>query len=270
MTALLIQFLALFLISGIASTIGPLLLWRKSIFLLDAVAHAAIFAFAIAHFSHLPFWLSCMAFSMIFAILLTFLEKILPHQSMCTIIFLTGNFLLLIGISLLSLHFENLDPSYFEDVLLGDVQDVDRSTIILLSAILLTILILLKKFWKKILIFTIDPDFFKIQGGNYYKYLVIFYFLTIIVVTFCLKIIGAFLVIAVFLLPVITASKFAKNPLQLILISLATSMFTSSIGMIGHWQLQIKDLSLLIGILNFALLIICSISSFARYKSVTT
>lgn len=251
MNIFLLQGVALALISFLASVIGSLLIWRRSIFLIDSLAHAAIFSVIIADFLHIPLLLSILLFSNFFAFLLVYFEN--KKQENNATICLISNFFLILSLLIFYSKAATHDLHHFEHLFMGNLTHINPNLLISLIAATASIAIVLCKFWKKIQLFIIDPDAIKIAGANHNLYSYLFHTSIIFTICLCLQSIGVLLAVSIFLLPTLTASKFAKNPFQMILYSTFLNLFINNSSLIFNHFSQLFSINLTIAATNFAI-----------------
>lgn len=258
MNILLLQGIALALISFLASVIGSLLIWRRSIFLIDSLAHAAIFSIIMVDLCKIPLLLSIFLFSNFFALLLTYFEK--KKQESNTAICLISNFFLILSLLILHINTGENDLHHFEHLFMGDLIHINARLTISLACITASIAFILVKFWKKIQLFIIDPDAIKIAGANHILYSYLFNVSIIFTICMCLQSIGVLLAVAIFLLPTLTASYLAKNPLQMILYSLFLNFVVNNSALIFNHFSQFLSINLTIAAANFLIffIVICA------------
>lgn len=248
---LILQSITLILISFLASVIGSFLIWRRSIFLIDSLAHAAIFSVIIADFCKIPLFLSIFLFSNLFALLLVYFEN--KKQENNTTICLIANFFLILSLIILSTNTGENDLHHFEHLFMGDLLYVNHKILLYIASTAVIAAILLCKFWKMILLFIVDPDSMKIAGKNYTLYSYFFHTLIIFTICLCLQSIGVLLAVAIFLLPTIIVSKFAKNPLQMILYSFFLNLLVNNSSLILNQYQNLTSINLTIAIINFVI-----------------
>jgi zinc transport system permease protein len=252
---MLIIILTSILASLIFAPLGCISLWKRYIYLADGLAHASLLAGSISILAHIPLIYTGMLIAIIFAIIIFKLKY--NKASSVAMIALISSFMLSLALIL-----GHNSPSQFSitQLLFGDILSSSIWDVIVLCVILILVTSFILTFYKKIILLVLNRDIAFVSGVNIKVIELLFLMLLSLSVLFTTRIIGALLVTSILLIPAISARLIAKNPLQMIIISIIIALIINFIGLISSFYFDLPTSPLIIvsgTIIYFILYILC-------------
>jgi len=216
----LLPFVAIILIAISASFLGSFVLWKKLSYYGDALSHSILLGVVIGNFFQTDQILTLIVFSIIFSLIIQFISRN-NYFSKDSIVMITSY-----GCISLALLFID-DIHEFEEIIFGDVLEINSYQIFLLLTLSLTIIIYTILAFKKILLININKDLAKIDGIKVDFWQLSFLILLSVTVAICVKFVGVFLMTALLILPSAIARIYAKSASKMIFLSLIIAIFSS-------------------------------------------
>jgi zinc transport system permease protein len=204
--------LPLFAASIIALVTGPMgcfVVWNRMAYFGDTLAHSALFGVSLALLLNLNLDLGIFFACFLVAGALLFFKnsKVLPRDTLLGI-FAHGS--LALGIVLASFNKgTGIDLMAF---LFGDVLAVNTKDVLLIAGLSTSILAVLLKKWKTLLLISMDTELAQVEGCNVRTYHALLMFLLAGLIAFSIKIIGVLLIGALLIIPAATARIKANTP----------------------------------------------------------
>ncbi len=190
-------------LSIVFAILGIFILMRRMSFFSDGLAHAAILGLAIGFLLNLNILIFALISSIIFALLIYFLERKtkIHTDALIGLIFVSA---LSLGLILMSQK-----PGYQPELLnflIGNVLTIDKSDLYLTIVFSLVILSIILSKFKKFFLVALDPVEAKLRGINVGLFEITLYIILGISVILGIKLVGIILVTAFLILPPITSS----------------------------------------------------------------
>jgi len=231
-------FLAGIIISLLAPLLGTFIVARKTSLLSETFAHTSLAGVGMGLlFSFDPIY-GAVGIALIAAI---GIEKItdkskLSHDAIHAI-FLSGG----LALAVLLTHLQSSATISFETYLFGSLLTVTWTEVLLLSATLITVASTIYiSFWQLTLI-SFNESLAKAKGIKTNRYKYILSILTALVVSLSLKIVGGLLIGALIVVPVLTASQFAKSFRTTLILSTFFSLIFVISGLLLSYFLDVPS-----------------------------
>ena len=221
--------------SCLSGPIGSFMVWRRLSFLGDTIAHGTLLGAVISIFFavNIDFIIACLCVIMALLMLVgTFPLKqnradkdksseaklvLLSHGSM--------------AFGILGLFLLQIPMSEFTDLLFGDILAVSLADLYIMFAFSAFMLVMLCLYWRPFMMIVISEDIASSQGISVTIFKTAFAISLGLTIGLSLKLIGALLMTALFIIPAITARFFARTPLQMILLSSCICFFSFLFGL---------------------------------------
>jgi ABC-type Mn2+/Zn2+ transport system permease subunit len=249
--------LAGIIVAALLAFLGVFVVLRKISFFSDGIAHASLAGVAIGVlFSWQPIvW--AIVFSIIFAIVIYWLEEKtkISSDALIGILFTSS---LALGVFLMSFK-SGYQPELLS-FLFGNILTINWIDVWLIIAIAFVFGIFMVVNYKKYLLLSLNKDFAYLAGINIKKYGVLFYIILAVSIVLGIKMVGVILVSALTIIPVSVGKLFAPSFKWLVLISLLTSelMILSGIGFSLMLNLPTGASIVIVGALLFFVSVIVS------------
>jgi zinc transport system permease protein len=200
--------LAGFGIALICGVMGCFVVWRRMAYFGESLAHSALLGVAIGLASGLSMSLSIFIISMIFALLLLWLQhrEILATDTLLGIL---AHGALSLGILLMAALGIPID---LHSVLFGDILTVTTSDLWLIGFGAIAVLGLIGVFWDRLILMTISADIAKAEGIKTFALHILFLILMTITVAVSVRMVGVLLITSMLIIPAATARQLLRSP----------------------------------------------------------
>jgi zinc transport system permease protein len=229
-------FIAGSIIGIISPLIGTFLVLRKYALIADTLAHVALLGIAIGLLTHLYPPLIAILTCIIAAIAI---DKLRSNYKMngdsALSLFLSGS--LAIALTLISLS-NGLNANLFS-YLFGSIIAVEELDLLLISGCGLAVLFLILGLYKELLYLSFDEEAAKVNGLPVKRINLLLMILTAITVSLSIRIVGALLVGALIVIPVLSAIQISKSFKQTIYIATGLSIVAVWTGLILSFYFDI-------------------------------
>ncbi len=238
---LLLPFMQRAILAGLVlglllSYLGIFVTLRKMAFFSDGIAHAALAGAAIGLLTRFSPLLSALAFSMLLAALVYWLEKksSLSSDAIIGIMFTSG---MALGVVLISLR-----PGYQPELisyLFGNIlaiRRVDLALIILLAAVILAFIFSHKR---KLTLLALDREMACMAGINPDLYELLLYIMLACALVLGIRVLGVILVSAILIIPVSTARLLSRSFKALTWLTVLIAEFTVLAGLVLSYFLDL-------------------------------
>ncbi len=190
----------------LAGPVGSILIWRRSSFLSDVIAHMGILAFAISEITGWSLWGVSTAVSAIIALLLERSPSWLPKDAWLSSLSSFG-----IALGLLLLTFTT-NSQGIEHVFWGDMFMLSAKEIMVLYGITGFVCMHLIVFWPSLMLVIFQPQLAHLDGVPVRFITFVVNFTIGVAIALCLKIMGVLLTGAIFVLPSIALKQLRLSP----------------------------------------------------------
>jgi len=254
-------FIAGLLISILTPMLGSFIVARKASLLSDTFAHTALAGVGLGLLLDFNPILGALAVALVASLgIERIIEKSRLSNDAVQAIFLSGG----LALAVLLTHLQDSATIGFKSYLFGSLLTVTWSEVLFLLITLLGMMAVIYKSYWPLLLISVNEPLAKSKGikTNFYKTLLSV--LTAVVVALSLKIVGALLVGALIVIPVLTASQFAKSFKQTLILSIVSGFIFVQAGLILSYFLDVPSGSsiVLLSILGFVIALV--IKSFKR------
>jgi len=188
--------------------LGAFLTTKKMSFLGDGIAHASLVGVAIALFFGWPILPVSLIIAFIIAILIYLLESNakLSSDSAIGIIFTTS---MALGVIILSLY-QGYQPELIS-YLFGNILIISKVDLVIILITNLIVIFILSFFFRKMVFTIFDKDGAYLSGIDTWKYDLMLYIISSLVIVLCIKLIGIILVSALMIIPSAIAKLFSNS-----------------------------------------------------------
>jgi len=252
---ILYPFLALMGISLLSGAYGCQMVWHRVACLGDALSHGALLGLAFGALAGLNEDLSLFALSTGWAFFLWFLTKN-KQNSLDTIMAFLMQSSMALSIVLFSLSGSASGHSALMHAFLGDILIIDSEKLIHLLILDVVLGGILIACWKKWVLIAISPDLAKAQKIPLNWLQFIFFVAIGFFVTWTLKLMGALLAPAFFVIPALAARPISKTPEKMAVFATLIAMLSSALGLWLSFEFDLPTgASIVVVCLNFYILI---------------
>ena len=230
--------LASLLISIATGIIGSLIVVNRMVFLSGGIAHASYGGIGMALFFGLPIFFGATIFSIAVAIMIAFIS-LKNKEHIDTIIGLIWAVGMAIGIV-----FIDKTTGYKADLmsyLFGSILAVSKSDIYYMIAVVVTILLCITFWYRKILAVSYDISYASLLGINtkfFYTMILVLSSLTIVI---AIKVVGLILVIALLTIPTYISLKLSSTLSKMMTLSVLFSLVFSFTGLFLSYYFDITS-----------------------------
>lgn len=204
---------------GVAAVAGPLgcvVVWRRMAYFGAAVSHSALLGVALGFLMGTGTEISILIFCLLFATLLSLLErqKILASDTLLGILAHGSLALGLIVITLIEEPRIDLNAYLF-----GDVLAITRGDLYLIYSLAALVLGGLLFIWRPLLSATVQEDLATVEGVRVEWVRFIFVLMVACVIAIGMKVVGVLLIVSLLIIPPATARHIAGTPEQMAVIA---------------------------------------------------
>lgn len=231
-------FLAGLLISILTPILGSFIVARKASMLSDTFAHTALAGVGLGLLLNFNPILGALGV-LVFAAL--GIERIIEKSRLSTdaiqAIFLSGG----LALAVLLTHLQDSATIGFKAYLFGSLLTVKWDEVALLFLALVVVSIIIYRSYWALLLISVNEALAKAKGLKTNLYKTLLSLLTAVIVALSLKIVGALLVGALIVVPVLTAAQFTKSFKQTLVFSVICSVVFVFIGLLASYYLDVPS-----------------------------
>ena len=227
--------MGLFGIALLSGAFGCQMMWHKVACLSDTLSHGALLAVAFGVLIGISENISLFLLSFLWAFLLWFLTKNRQNSTDTVMAFLTQSSIAL-AILLFSLAGQN---SSMMHAFLGDVLMIDKNDILFIFGIDIILGVILIFCWKKWVLIAVSPDLAKSLKINTNLQQLLFFISAGFFVAQAMRLMGALLAPAFFVIPAMTARYLSKTPEKMAFLASFFAVLTSLIGSLFSFYLDL-------------------------------
>ncbi len=224
--------LAVLLLTPLMGVLGTMVVSNRMAFFSDSLGHGAFTGIAIGALlgASLP-WVSAIAFSVLFAVGITWIQH-RGTASSDTVISVFSSTAVALGLVLLTL---GGSFSRFSALLVGDLLSVQAADIALLAAVLLGVLIVWFVLFNRVLLMSVNPSLAASRGVGTLGVQMAFTIVVAVVVTVSIQWVGLLLVNSLLVLPAAAARNVAGNVRSYHVWSVALALVAGVGGLIASY-----------------------------------
>lgn len=230
--------LAGLLVSVACGMVGTLVVLNRIVFISGGIAHAAYGGVGLAYYFGFDPTLGAVLFSVISSLAMGWVHR-KSHARSDTIIGVMWAIGMAVGIIFIS-----LSPGYKADLmsyLFGSILAVSNLDLALMLAIALIALVFILFFYRTLLAMSFDESFTTVRNlpiTAIYLGMITLIGLTVVI---SMRVVGLIMVIALLTIPPALANLFLKNMKQIMLASVAISVFFTTVGLILSYALNLPS-----------------------------
>ena len=199
-------------LAAVAGPLGAFVVWRRMAYFGDTLAHSALLGIAIGLISGMNPQLSILISCLLFAFLLTVLEKN-GAVSTDTLLGILAHSSLALGVVVLALSGSvRVD---LEAYLFGALLTISASDLAWIIAVTIGVGAILLKFWNEFLAITVHADIAEVEGSRVDRLNILLVFLIALTIAVSMKIVGVLLITSLLVIPAAAARLLAATPEQM-------------------------------------------------------
>jgi zinc transport system permease protein len=240
------------------SYLGIFVILRRMAFFSDGIAHAALAGAAIGLLTRFSPLLSALAFSMLLAALVYWLEKKSPLSSdaIIGILFTSG---MALGVVLISLR-QGYQPELL-GYLFGNILAIRVQDLVLIVILAIAIMAFMTAHRRKLTLLALDREMACMAGIDPDRYELLLYIMLSCALVLGIRVLGVILVSAILIIPVSTARLFSRSFRALTWLTVAIAEITVVAGILLSFFLNLPTGAVIVltGSALFSLAFIASI-----------
>ncbi|WP_425619516.1 metal ABC transporter permease [Buchnera aphidicola] len=247
------------ILSLTTAALGSFVLWRRIASFGDTLSHSSILGIAISIIFNINSFFSLFLLMSILAIILAWLETLLPF-AIDTILNIISHSTLSLGIILMSIISNNhrIDVTHY---LFGDLLAVTKYDLIIIVINSIIILSILYYYWNYILSATINEELAQADGINIFYARLIIMLIIALNISISIKFVGALLITSLLIIPPATAQHFSNSPENMVIISILVSIISVTGGIIFSFYAHTPTSPSIVLFSSF----LCLISNIRKY-----
>ncbi|MFK7866375.1 MAG: metal ABC transporter permease [Alphaproteobacteria bacterium] len=218
----------------ITGVLGCFVVWRRMAYFGDSLAHSALLGIALGIATGINLNAATLMVGASFALLLLWLQRRKLFAT-DTLLGILAHAALSFGMISLSLQGERIN---LHGYLFGDILSVGSTALIWIYGCGLFVLLLLWRFWDKLILITLHEDLASAEFTNPFYMQILLMLLMTLVVALSLHIVGILLITSMLIIPAATARQFARSPEQMALLSVIFGVMAVCAGMIASFFLN--------------------------------
>lgn len=237
------DFLARALTAGIllgmlAPIVGQFLVVRRFSLLADTLSHVSLLGVAVAVFFRWPIFLGALAAALFGGLGMESLRrsgKVMSESILA--LFLSGS----LATALILLAVSKGTNINLLSYLFGSISTVTKVDLWILSFLLLGVIGFLSVGYRKLFLLSLDEDLARVSGVSATRYNIIFILLASAVVAGSITIVGALLIGALMIVPVLAAMQWRRSFLMTLLLSILFAELSVVAGFLSSYRLDLPS-----------------------------
>lgn len=211
----------------VAAPMGSVIVWRRMANFGDTLAHATLLGASLALFFHVSLYLAMILLCLVVAIVLGLLSR-RTSLSPDTYLTIISHSTLALGLVCASV-LPNVRVDLLE-FLYGDILAIRTIDLYWIYGVSFGVLFILIKLWRPLLSITVHEEIASVEGLPIQTIKAVFILLMAIVFAISMKLMGALLITALFVIPASSARQLAKTPEQMVLLALGFGIISIFVG----------------------------------------
>ncbi len=196
----------------VAGPLGSFIVWRRMSYFGDTLAHSALLGIALGLLTDSSPQLSIILSCLVFAFLLTLLDR-KPSISTDTLLGILAHSSLALGVVVLALA--DTVRVNLEAYLFGALLTIGNADLIWVLAVVSLVAITLIRFWNDFVSITVHAEIAEIEGANVNRLNLILVMLIALTIAVSMKIVGVLLITSLLIIPPAAARSMATTPEQM-------------------------------------------------------
>lgn len=215
-------------ISIIAGSLGAFVIWKRMSYFSESIAHSALLGAALGIASGLGLHTGLLIISALFAVLMVLMQQ-QKQLSNDAILGIFSHIALSVGIVVLSIV-GGVNTDYFA-LLFGDILSINTQDVIWVYVAAATVAVLLKIFWQRLLLMTLNEEIAVAGGLSQVFYQLLLMLLIALAVSVSVRIVGVLLITSLLIIPPATARALATSPSSMVLFSIVIAVLSVVLGL---------------------------------------
>jgi zinc transport system permease protein len=220
----------------VAGPLGSFIVWRRMSYFGDTLAHSALLGIAIGLITGSNPQLSIVISCLLFAFLLTLLDR-KPSISTDTLLGILAHSSLALGIVVLSLA-DSVRVD-LEAYLFGALLTIGNADLIWVLVVVTLVAIVLLKFWNDFVSITVHAEIAEIEGANVRRLNLILVLLIALTIAVSMKIVGVLLITSLLVIPPAAARSMAATPEQMAVRASIVGCLSVLLGLVSAFYFDV-------------------------------
>lgn len=196
----------------VAGPLGSFIVWRRMSYFGDTLAHSALLGIALGLLTDSNPQLSIIVSCLVFAFLLTLLDR-RPSISTDTLLGILAHSSLALGVVVLALA-DSVRVD-LEAYLFGALLTIGNADLVWVLVVVALVAIVLSVFWNDLVSITVHAEIAEIEGKNVNRLNLILVLLIALTIAVSMKIVGVLLITSLLIIPPAAARSMATTPEQM-------------------------------------------------------
>lgn len=231
-------FIAAILSSILCGIIGTIIVEKKLVSMSGGIAHTSFGGIGLGYLIGIQPIITGMIFAIVASISIPMIKRKTDAEAdtLIGVFWATG--------MALGILFIGLTPGYPPDMtsyLFGDILTVSTLYLILISALSITVLIIIYSMFNYWKVFLFDEDYLKVMGINIQMFEKILYILIALSIVLLIKVVGMILAIALLTIPPAISKLFTKRLKEMMISATILSAFLSIGGLVISYYFDIPS-----------------------------
>ena len=201
-------------VSSLLAPMGCIMLWHRYNYFHDGFVHACLFSGVISYFLNTPSIISMVIVATLFSSIV-FIVSLVSSAFLATSIILASKL---------------NERALFDTMLFGDIFTIEWQSFFIVTTMVILMITLLWKYLDKIVIMSLDSDIAQTSKISIHRIEFAMLLMLALVISVSIKLIGAFLIGALLIIPAVSARLVAKSPLQMIVIAVVIAIISGICG----------------------------------------
>lgn len=220
----------------VAGPLGSFIVWRRMSYFGDTLAHSALLGIAIGLLTDSNPQLSIIVSCLLFAFLLTLLDR-RPSISTDTLLGILAHSSLALGIVVLALA--DTVRVDLEAYLFGALLTIGNTDLIWVLLVVSLVSIVLLRFWNEFISITVHAEIAEIEGANVGRLNLILVLLIALTIAVSMKIVGVLLITSLLIIPPAAARSLATTPEQMAVKASMIGMYSIVLGLASAFYFDV-------------------------------
>lgn len=231
-------FFAGMLLGVLAPVVGQFLVVRRFSLLADTLSHVSLLGVALAVFFQLPIFLGALGSSLLGGLGMEFLRrsgKVMSESILA--LFLSGS----LAAALVLLAISDGVSINLLSYLFGSITTVTDDDLVILSLLLFLASIFISLGYRKLFLLSLDEDLARASGVSVDRYNILFILLASAVVAGSITVVGALLIGALMIVPVLAAMQWRRSFLTTLILSIGIAELSVLAGFFTSYEFDLPS-----------------------------
>jgi len=220
----------------VAGPLGSFIVWRRMSYFGDTLAHSALLGIALGLLTDSNPQLSIIISCLLFAFLLTLLDR-KPSISTDTLLGILAHSSLALGVVVLALA--DTVRVDLEAYLFGALLTIGNTDLIWVLAVVSLVAVVLFSFWNDFVSITVHAEIAEIEGANVNRLNLILVLLIALTIAVSMKIVGVLLITSLLIIPPAAARSIATTPEQMAVRASIIGCISVGLGLVSAFYYDV-------------------------------